>query len=86
MLSERVQKCNEFKNSFLDIPRHPLYPGLHEKVEIKHSEEKGHYATINENKDAFEILGVEVPMTYIIFDPHEYQWRRFPRSRERYEL
>ena len=86
ILSERTRKCQEFKNSVLAIPKHPFYPGFHENVELKHSEKKGYYATIMENKDAFEILGVEEPITFIIFDPGEYQWRRLPSSFGRYEL
>jgi hypothetical protein len=86
MSSERIEKCNVFKNSVLDIPRHPFYPGFHEKVQLNQSEKKGYHATITENKDAFEILGVEEPITYIIFDPEEYEWRRLPSSFERYAL
>ena len=51
---------------------------------MKKSITKGHYATITENKDAFEILGVEEPIAYIVFDPQEYQWRRLPSSSKRY--
>ena len=83
--SERIRKCNEFKNTLLDIPRQQLHPGLHENIEIKHSERKGYFATIKENTDAFEILGVSKPISYIIFDPQEYQWRRLPSSCKRYE-
>ena len=78
------EKCNAFKKSILDIPRHAFYDSLHENVDIKKSVKKGHYATITENKDAFEVLGVEEPMAYIIFDPQEYQWRRLPGSSKRY--
>ena len=78
------EKCNAFKKSILDISRHSFYTSLHENIEIKKSITKGHYPTITENKDAFEILGVEEPIAYIVFDPQEYQWRRLPSSSKRY--
>ena len=80
------QKCIAFKKSILDIPRHAFYTSLHENVDIKKSVTKGQNATITENKDAFEILGVEEPIVHIIFDPQEYQWRRLPSSSKRYGL
>ena len=78
------EKCIAFKKDILDIPRHAFYTSLHENVNIRKSVTKGHYATITDNKDAFEILGVEEPIAYIIFDPQEYQWRRLPSSSKRY--
>ena len=78
------EKCIAFKKRLLDIPRHAFYTCLHENVNIRKSVTKGHYATITDNKDAFEILGVEEPIAYIIFDPQEYQWRRLPSSSKRY--
>ena len=78
------EKCIAFKKSILDISRHSFYTSLHENIEIKKSITKGHYPTITENKDAFEILGVEEPIAYIVFDPQEYQWRRLPSSSKRY--
>ena len=83
-MSDRSQNCKEFKTSLLDIPRHRFYTSLHENVEIAKSEKKGHFARIIKNTHAFNILGVEVPITSIEFDPLEYQWRRLPTSFERY--
>ena len=83
-LFEGIGKCIAFKKSILDISRHTFYTSLHENVDIKKSDTKGHFATITKNKDAFEVLGVEEPIVSIIFDPQEYQWRRLPSSSKRY--
>ena len=84
-VSGRLENCNEFKKSLLDIPRHHrFYTSLHENVGIEKSEKKGYYARIKENTDAFNILGVEDPIAFIEFDPLEYQWRRLPTFFERY--
>ena len=85
-LDSKTQHCHEFKKSVLTIPRNRYYTSLHQNVEIRKSLRKGHFAIIKENTKAFEVLGVEKPIVNIVFDPKEYQWRRFPSSLKRYKL
>ena len=78
-----MQNCSDLKKSILTIPKHICYTSLHANLEIKKSSSKGNFVVIKENTDAFKILGVEEPIASIIFDPQEYQWRRFPSSYKR---
>ena len=81
---KQITNCKDFKETLLDISRHSLSTSLHKNVVIKHSKSKGHYTTMKEDIDAFNVIGIEKPITFMVFDPGEYQWRRLPTSSKRY--
>ena len=81
---KQITNCKDFKETLLDISRQSLSSSLHKNVVIKHSKGKGRFATMNEDIDAFNVIGIEKPITFMVFDPGEYQWRRLPTSSKRY--
>ena len=80
---KQITNCKDFKETLLDISRQSLSSSLHKNVVIKHSKGKGRFATMKEDIDAFNVIGIEKPITFMVFDPGEYQWRRLPTSSKR---
>ena len=64
----------------LSFPSHNQYESLHESLQINESNSKGKFVTTKQNIEACEILAVEQPIAFVVFDPQEYDWRHLPSS------